>query len=66
MCQAREHKTNALIPVFLDSSQRVTQLTTPQAVGLKLSAGTTGKPSRSSLPLQSFCPAMMGPGVEGP
>lgn len=35
MCQAREHKTNALIPVFLDSSQRVTQLTTQQAVGVE-------------------------------
>lgn len=33
MCHAREHKINALIPVFLDSSQTVTQLTTQQAVG---------------------------------
>lgn len=35
MCQAREHKTSALIPVFLDSSQTVTQLTTQQAVGVE-------------------------------
>ena len=33
MCQAREHKISALIPVFLDSSQTVTQLTAQQAVG---------------------------------
>lgn len=49
MCQAREHKASALIPVSLDSSQTVTQLTTQQAVGLKLSAGATGDPSHSSL-----------------
>lgn len=35
MCQAREHKPSALIPVFLDSSQTVTQLTTQQAVGVE-------------------------------
>lgn len=35
MCQAREHKISALIPVFLDPSQTVTQLTTQQAVGGK-------------------------------
>lgn len=35
MCQAREHKTSALIPVFLDSSQTVTQLTTQKAVGVE-------------------------------
>lgn len=52
MCQAREHKISALIPVFLDSSQTVTQLTAQQAVG----GGNSVQAPQNPIPLFHFSP----------
>lgn len=46
----KKHEINALITLFLDSSQTVTQLTPQQAVGVEAACHTTGDKSHSSTP----------------
>lgn len=55
-----KHETNALITLFLDSSQAVTQLTTQQAAGVEAVCRHHRRPSPSLYPLQSYCPGKMG------